>query len=167
MLLYVVYVAMRISGEATAIPLVLPRSFIVSTLILIGISTAMHFAVNAAKRDETSWLIQMSGAALVMAVLFFVVQGDGMYWLIEGIGKTENATNNAYGLTFVLAVVHALHVVGGLVSIVWVFVNGMRHQYDHERWWPVQYCALYWHFLDVVWIVMLGGFIAASFMIAA
>jgi cytochrome c oxidase subunit 3 len=102
MLLYVVYVAMRISGEATAIPLVLPRSFIVSTLILIGISTAMHFAVNAAKRDETSWLIQMSGAALVMAVLFFVVQGDGMYWLIEGIGKTENATNNAYGLTFVL-----------------------------------------------------------------
>ncbi len=41
----------------------------------------------------------------------------------------------------------------------WVIFRALRGSYDHERHWPVDICATYWHFLDVVWVVMLVTFL--------
>ena len=37
-------------------------------------------------------------------------------------------------------------------------------KYDHERHFPIRFSALYWHFLDVVWVVMLGCFALAAYV---
>ena len=62
-----------------------------------------------------------------------------------------------YGLIFVLILVHALHVVGGLVGLGITTANALRGRYDHENYTGVRSAAMYWHFLDVVWIIMFLG----------
>lgn len=168
LLLYVVYIYMRLNNQVDpAVPFRLPRSFIGSTLLLVGISLALHWATHVAKRDQFQLLIVLIGSALLMAILFMVVQTEGMAWMVMQVQQGMQARASAYALTLCLAVIHALHVVGGLVGLVWVQVNAVRRKYDHERNFGVVFCALYWHFLDAVWVVLLAGFMIASALINA
>ena len=64
-----------------------------------------------------------------------------------------------YGLVFFLILVHALHVVGGIVALGIVTFRARRRKYDHENYMGVQFAARYWHFLDVVWIGMFTMFL--------
>lgn len=168
MFLYVVYIYLRLQGSGfDRFPLKLPISFVASTLLLIGISITLHFSVAAARSDRYFQLIQLLAISLAMAIGFFVVQFDGMSWLVKEVWRIDDAGSNAYAFTFLLALIHALHVVGGLVAMIWVFVNAIRGKYDHERNYGIQFCGLYWHFLDVVWILMLCSFITASCLIGS
>jgi heme/copper-type cytochrome/quinol oxidase subunit 3 len=47
-----------------------------------------------------------------------------------------------------------MHVVGGIVMLLIVTARTFRGRYDHEHSTPVYNAALYWHFLDAVWLVM-------------
>ena len=46
---------------------------------------------------------------------------------------------------------HAFHVFTGLILLAIVWINGRRGLYD-EKNYPVEAAAVYWHFVDVVWI---------------
>jgi heme/copper-type cytochrome/quinol oxidase subunit 3 len=78
--------------------------------------------------------------------------------------RTLSATQNVhlYGLIFVLILVHALHVLGGLAGLAMTTANAFRGRYDHENYVGVKNAALYWHFLDVVWIIMYLGIYLAG-----
>ncbi len=66
----------------------------------------------------------------------------------------KDASMPFYGLVMFLILVHALHVIGGMVALGIVAWFGYRGAYDHESHAGVRNCTLYWHFLDIVWIVM-------------
>jgi cytochrome c oxidase subunit 3 len=51
---------------------------------------------------------------------------------------------------------HAAHVVGGIILLALVARKAFRGGYDHEHHLGVHHAALYWHFLDIVWLVMFG-----------
>ena len=70
---------------------------------------------------------------------------------------------NADGFTLlemvvVLAILHALHVAGGVIALAIVSILALLGRYDHERHGPVDFAAQYWHFLDAVWLCMLAAF---------
>jgi cytochrome c oxidase subunit 3 len=166
MLLFVVYVARRTSNVGPdAQGYSIPPSFIFSTLLLIGISISLHSAVNAARRDNTAHVFRKSLLAMVLAVGFFVVQSEGMYILITRALSDKSINSSLYPFTFLLALLHALHVVAGVIGLAIVLVYAKRLRYDHERHWGLQFCAIYWHFLDAVWLVMLLGFVTAILII--
>jgi cytochrome c oxidase subunit 3 len=57
--------------------------------------------------------------------------------------------------------VHALHVLGGLIGLGVTTAHAFQGRYDHENYVGVKSAAMYWHFLDGVWIIMyLGIFFA-------
>jgi len=74
------------------------------------------------------------------------------------MAMATDGSTKVFGMSFVLALLHALHVIGGLVYIGYVLFNAYRDRYDHERFWAIKYCAGYWHFLDLVWLAMLITF---------
>jgi len=63
------------------------------------------------------------------------------------------------GLLFVLILLHALHFLAGMIALTAVTVRGLMGRYDHEYHGGVRMCALYWRFLDVVWIALFGTFL--------
>ena len=65
-------------------------------------------------------------------------------------------------MVVVLAFLHALHVAGGIIALGVVAVRASHGRYDHERHFAVDFTANYWHFLDIVWLVMLASFWATT-----
>lgn len=162
MILFVVYVAMRVGhpGPDTK-AFALPQSFVVSTILLLGVSGCLHYAVVAAKNNQSKSVLTLTSIAMALAIAFFAMQGEAMYRLMSRSLVAQSANFSPYPLTFLLALVHALHVVGGVVALVAVIFGAINKSYDHERHWGLLFCAMYWHFLDAVWIVMMICFIIA------
>lgn len=67
----------------------------------------------------------------------------------EGLTPSSGAAGAAF---FMMTGMHAFHVLSGLVLLAIVWINGRRGLYD-EKHYPVEAAAVYWHFVDVVWIV--------------
>ena len=66
----------------------------------------------------------------------------------EGIRPDSGTAGAAF---FMMTGMHAFHVLTGLILLIIVLVNGRRGLYD-EKHFPVEAAAVYWHFVDVVWI---------------
>jgi cytochrome c oxidase subunit 3 len=66
----------------------------------------------------------------------------------EGISASENTYGAAF---FMMTGMHAFHVITGLVFLFVVWNNGRKGLYDKKSY-PVEAAAVYWHFVDLVWI---------------
>jgi len=162
-LLYGIYAYARRGDPQSATPI--PSSFLISTVCLILISGLVHGASRTIRRDRyrtTSILLLVSSAA---AIGFIWIQCQSMYDMLNGPALAAGTGKGVAGMLIVLAFLHALHVAGGIIALAIVSFHSLRGKYDHERHWPVDFAAQYWHFLDLVWIVMLfifwittGGF---------
>jgi cytochrome c oxidase subunit 3 len=95
----------------------------------------------------------MVGIAVTLILGFGFVAGVlGVEWpsaIAEGITPDANA---AGAIFFMMTGMHALHVVTGLIFLSIVLRNGSRGLYSSEKHWAVEAAAVYWHFVDVVWI---------------
>ena len=168
-LLFVLYVVLRLSPEAGLRPdsFYLPRSFVPSTILLVGVSGALEWSLRSARSNRSNGVRVASIAALIMGLMFMAIQSEGMYQLVTAASEARSLRNSLYALTFVLAFLHALHVFGGVVGLVITAINANRDKYDRERNFALRFCTLYWHFLDVVWILLLASFIVASVCVNA
>lgn len=165
MLLYAIYVLLRIAPQSGEVqPFFLPQSFLLTTINLLAISTMLHMASVAVRAERRTDFVRYVIVAFILSLFFFVCQMSGLSSMIVAMQQPSDAMQNLYGLTFFLVIVHALHVVGGVAGIVFLLFGLKRDKYDHERNFPVRFCTMYWHFLDVVWIVMMLSFALAAYV---
>jgi cytochrome c oxidase subunit III len=141
------------------IPLELPWSFTGSTVALLMTSVALHLAVMRVRIERQMAFRRWLQVAVVSATIFFSLQSHGMQQLISVHLSAPNGDAKLFGISFVLAFIHAMHVIVGMLFIAYVYFQAGRNRYDHEKHWPVDICSTYWHFLDGVWLIMLATFI--------
>jgi cytochrome c oxidase subunit 3 len=67
----------------------------------------------------------------------------------EGITPSSGTAGAVF---YMMTGMHAFHVLTGLIFLAIVWLNGRKGLYD-EKHFPVEAAAVYWHFIDVVWIV--------------
>ena len=155
-LLYGIYAYARRGDAQSAAPI--PNTFLISTACLILISGLVHAASVMIRRDRyrlTSVLLLSSSLA---AIGFVWMQCQAMYGMLNGPALSGGTGKGVAGMLVVLAFLHALHVAGGIVALAIVSFHSLHGRYDHERHWPVDFAAQYWHFLDVIWLFMLAVF---------
>lgn len=134
-----------------------PKLLILSTVLVLGVSAALALATRQIKSGRHLAYRRALTAALAMAVGFLTFQTPAMVrLLLDHRGQLAGKGTHLYGLIFFLVLVHALHVIGGMVSLSWVTVKAHRGAYDrlppdHD---PIRHTTMYWHFLDGVWVVM-------------
>lgn len=137
----------------------LPIAFWISTILLVVISVFLQFASWMVHRERQNefrrWLLWAWSASIV----FVFLQAIGLDQLLTHHFTQSDGSTKAYGMSFALASIHALHVLGGMVFLAFVIFQSFRNKYDHERHWAVDHCAAYWHFLDIVWFSMLIVFV--------
>jgi cytochrome c oxidase subunit III len=85
---------------------------------------------------------------LGLAFLIGVVFVEWPNAIHEGVTPSSGVQGAAF---FMMTGMHAFHVLTGLIFLLVVLVNGRRGLYD-EKNYPVEAAAVYWHFIDVVWI---------------
>jgi len=153
--LFISAYAMRISLLDWT-PLPQPRLLLLNTAVLVLASGAMQWAVMAARRRD----VQATRTALLaggMLGLAFVAGQLGVWKQLSTAGYFV-ATNAATGFFYLLTAVHAIHVLGGLVgwSRTWTRSRGAAATRGSAAGLTlsVEMCAIYWHFLLVVWVVL-------------
>lgn len=119
------------------------------TFILVMSSVTMQLAVWAIRRGDRTAFLRNTAVTLVLGVVFLVGQVYDYTQLGFGI------TDTAFGSTFyTLTGFHGAHVLGGAIMLAVVLYRGLAGQFSARHHDAVEATSLYWHFVDVVWIVL-------------
>ena len=78
--------------------------------------------------------------------------GEGELFGIELFGHLTLEDGVKSGIFFAMTGMHALHVISGVALLLIVWNNGRKGVFTTERHWGVEAAALYWHYVDVVWV---------------
>jgi cytochrome c oxidase subunit III len=130
-----------------------PLSLIlVATVILITSSFTCQFAVWSIARGDRRGFIRNIAVTFVLGITFLLLQAYD-YTLLFGEGMTLGSSQ--FGTTyFTLTGFHGAHVFGGVLMLGVILYRGMAGQFSSRHHDAVEAVSLYWHFVDVVWIVL-------------
>jgi cytochrome c oxidase subunit 3 len=135
----------------------LPAALWASTVLLLASGVTMHAALRSARAGDAARLRRRLHATTALGVAFLVVQ-VGCWWLwhrsVAGYDESSDGFRLALTAFYVLSGIHALHVVGGIAGLLFTSSRAVLGRYTAEHHTGVRACAMYWHFLDVVWIVL-------------
>ena len=127
------------------------------TFLLICSSVTMVKGLDAIKRGDQKSLVKFLGLTVLGGVLFLGMQAYEWTHLIhEGLGLTQNKWGAAqFGTTFFLITgFHGMHVTGGVIYLTCIAVQGSKGRYSAHNYNAVEVAGLYWHFVDLVWILV-------------
>jgi cytochrome c oxidase subunit 3 len=133
----------------------LPQTLWLSTGLIVLSSATIQFALAAIRRDNVIGLRSGLGFTLVLAVVFMASQLKG--WLDMGLGQVDalEAHVRQFVAVFVfLTVLHAVHVVGGVVPLIVCTLRAGRNAYSAHDHQGVTNLVRYWHFLGTVWLIL-------------
>ena len=147
---YIFYIGKSLSGPMPREVLEIP---ILTTICLLSSSLSIHFAVRALQGGNLGSFKIFWFITLALGAIFLVGTGREWHRLIYEKGLT--ISTNLFGTTYYSLVgLHAFHVTAGLTGLGLVMllsIAGKVHQRDAEH---VDVFSLYWHFVDVVWVVV-------------
>lgn len=126
---------------------------IVTSILLISSFFMNRAEVAIAHNDRLNYFVSLLitgalGTAFLLGVVF-------IEWGLALPPAERHLTpqSGLYGsILFLMTGMHALHVLTGLIFILAILINGLRNKYTAESHWAVEFCAVYWHFVDVVWV---------------
>ncbi|WP_333600313.1 cytochrome c oxidase subunit 3 [Flavobacterium sp.] len=133
----------------------LPTAFYFSTLTIILCSVTFHLAKKAIQKDNrtatTNFLLLTLGLGIAFVVLQFIGFGQVMD---AGYYFTGPESNIATTFLYVIAVLHLAHLAGGLISLLIIIYNHFKQKYNSSQTLGIELGAMYWHFLDFLWICL-------------
>lgn len=131
----------------------LPKGMWAATALILAASVTIHKALRAIEAGQRTASQRWLWTTLALGVAFLAVQSVNWWRLVAA----HTSTKNLYAFTFfMLTGLHAAHVVGGLVLLGIVASRAARGRYGSGQHAGFTYAAMYWHFLDAVWIVVFG-----------
>jgi len=125
---------------------------LVNTIILVSSGATMHIGLIALRKDNRQGFLAMFAATIFLGLAFLYNQVTEYLDLFhEGFTLDSGVYGAAF---FSLTGVHGAHVTAGLAGLVAVFGRGLAGQFDSKRHLGVEGVAIYWHFVDIVWIFL-------------
>jgi cytochrome c oxidase subunit 3 len=131
-----------------------PRLLWINTGVLVVSSVALQWSSVAARRDDADGVMAGLLAGGVAAVIFLA--GQLLAWQQLNAAGYFVASNPANSFFYLLTAVHGLHLTGGLVALGRTSAKVWRSSEIADMRLSVELCAIYWHFLLLVWLVLLG-----------
>jgi cytochrome c oxidase subunit 3/cytochrome o ubiquinol oxidase subunit 3 len=124
----------------------------VSSFVLLMSSLTMVLAVTAiARGDQRNTRVWLLTTALLGSIFIAGQVYEFTSFVKEGMGFTTNVAASAF---FTLTGFHGVHVSLGIIMLMSLFVMSLRGRLPNERAETVEIIGLYWHFVDVVWILI-------------
>jgi cytochrome c oxidase subunit 3/cytochrome o ubiquinol oxidase subunit 3 len=147
---YLYYIGKNVSGPTPREVLHLP---IFATVCLLSSSLTIHAAVGAIRKGNLGTFRLWWFITLALGAIFLFETGREWDRLIYHEGLT--ISTNLFGTTYYSLVgLHAFHVTVGLIGLFTVLLLAQLGKVRQEHARNVDVFAMYWHFVDVVWIVV-------------
>lgn len=147
------YVVRRADGEWLTFDL--PATFNISTALIVLSSLAMIFAHWSLKKGQQQGLKQGLMAAMVLGLSFALTQFQAWDALVEaGIYFTGEGSSASGSFLYAITGLHLLHMAGGLIALLVTLINAFRGKYSQEERLGFELCAIFWHFLGLLWLYL-------------
>lgn len=147
---YIFYIGKSLYGPTPQQVLDVP---IFNTICLLSSSVTIWLAERAIERGLLRTFGLWWAATITLGIVFMIGTGIEWYKLIYHDGLTIRT--NLFGTTFYSLVgLHATHVVVGLTMLLTVLLFTLTGHVREEHSERIQVLALYWHFVDAVWVIV-------------
>ena len=125
---------------------------LIATFLLITSSFTCQYAIWKIRSDDRTRFIRAMAVTIALGITFLLMQLTD-YAILGNEGLT--LSSGTYGTTFyTLTGFHGAHVFGGVIMLSVVLYRGMVGQFSGKHYDAVEAASLYWHFVDVVWILL-------------
>ena len=145
------------SNQTGWVPVVVPNLFWVSTATILVSSVTMQMALRSFKQREMRQYRLLIGVTFLLGVAFVVLQVLGFMQLWDQ--QVTFRGSGAGQFLYVVFGLHALHVAGGVIALMIMFVKAFTGHTKRYSAVPVEVAAMYWHFVDLLWIYLLLFFL--------
>ena len=133
----------------------LPKLFYFSTAIIIISSFTMIWAVQSARKDNYFGVKAGIVLTLILGIAFIICQIKAWDSLVaKGVFLTGSSSNPAGSFLYVISGAHLVHLLGGIIMLIFVCINSFRQLYHSKNLLGLQLSSIYWHFLDLLWIYL-------------
>ncbi len=137
----------------------LPAILWVSTFVILLSSVALQWALLAVRAGRSRSFRRGMVITMLLAVGFLVIQVPGLWQLAVRQQDLADGNTRLYVLMMLLIIVHAAHVIGGMIPMGLTVRHALAGRYGPDHYAPVKYLVMYWHFIDVVWLIMFNVFV--------
>lgn len=150
----------------------LPQIFWYSTIPIVLSSVTIIMGIRAFRKREMPRFRILISVTLLLGILFGIMQFTGFYQLyhqlqqvrINGQVLNESATvringNPSESFLFIIAGMHLLHLLGGIVALLIVFFRAFRTRVKTYSTTGLEITATYWHFVDILWLYLFVFFL--------
>ncbi len=131
-----------------------PGGLWVSTVLLLGLSLSLHRGERLLARNNRTGLLRMIRTATLTSGAFLVAQIQNWRSMESALVGAELKSLYVFCFYF-LTILHALHVVAGIVPLVVIAKRTQLNEYSSSNNEGVKFVRQYWDFLFAVWIVLL------------
>lgn len=141
-----------------------PRLGGLNTVVLLFSSFTMAMSVRALQVSNRKQALMMLTITIACAFIFLIVKYFEYSHKIH-MGLLPGASYSFAGdvpgnpavffaLYFLMTGLHGIHVVAGIIVLVWMLIRTNRGDFDSSYYVPVENVGLYWHLVDLVWIFL-------------
>jgi cytochrome c oxidase subunit III len=130
----------------------LPNLFLVTTGIILASSVTMHWAYISVKKSNLESAKLAIGLTTVLGTSFLV--GQYMAWGQLVKNSIYLVGNPSGSFVYIISGLHGLHIIGGLVFLLVVFVSIFQVKIHSKNMLRIEMCATYWHFLGGLWLYL-------------
>lgn len=142
-------------GGGSFLDVPMPSAFTISTFIIVASSLIFHYGLISIKKGNFAIAKVSVLATLILGFAFVVSQWMGWGYLYEnGVIAVGSASTASSSFLYLLTALHIAHLIGGIISLLVVFVKLNRNKYSIEKYLGVQVSITYWHFLGGLWVYL-------------
>lgn len=139
-------------SQANWVTFDLPKAFVYSTVVIVASSITLFLAKNAFIKRNTQQYKYLVAVTFALGLLFVLLQYIGFQDLWKnGMTLTGNVS---FSFLYVIVGLHGLHVLGGIVALLILFLRSFSTKVKSYNVVPVEVMSTYWHFVDFLWLYL-------------
>jgi len=133
----------------------MPNAFLISCILIIVSSLTFILAKRALKSGNRSLTTMLLLLTFGLGIAFIYSQFYGFGQIVgSGYNFTGPTSNVTMSFIYVIAFVHILHVIAGLISLLVVIYNHFKQKYNATDMLGLNLSATFWHFIDILWLFL-------------
>lgn len=133
----------------------LPSALVNSTIFILLSSVTVHAAIIAAKKQKSNITSILLGITLILAIGFVLSQINGFSQLkASGLFFTGPKSLISSSMLMVIVFLHLAHVFVALIVLIVMNAKQLLGKYNNGNTLGLELGAIFWHFLDLLWIAL-------------
>jgi cytochrome c oxidase subunit III len=138
----------------------MPKIFFLSTALILISSATLYVAQKVFKQRQMAKYRMLITITAALGLLFIITQAFGFAELLKQ--KITFSESVAGSFFYIITGVHALHVVGGVVALLVIFLRAYSSNKRYYSSTPIEVLSVYWHFVDILWVYLFVFFLLTA-----